>query len=248
MTPSVLKGFFTVFLLILATTHVKSQYQKWEFGVGLRPLTLKEEPYSLMMKRFLSKGVALRFGLSAMYSEKETNHSGYHFDHGDSNYEFTYEYKLVDKNLYTTAFAGIQYGKRKHDFYWYGATDFSFKYKSENSFVPSILYRTNNVRVGDFLQIENYHQDKTIVLSVRQSVGIQYHINNRISVVLEGGAFFDKIFLTRNTCTSNSGVAIIGTRPVGIGAYGCTFELGKKFENYALNISPLTMITFDYSF
>jgi hypothetical protein len=247
LTPSVFKGIYACVFLIFTTTLSFSQNSKWEFGVGLRPLTLKEEPYSLMVKRFLSRGVAVRFGFGALYSEKESHHSDYHYNSFVEDYIFNYEYTQIDKNLYTSAFLGIQYGKRKNNFYWYGATDFSFRYTAEIASSPNgITVKYQNLQPGDYLKIPNQLQDKNSVIGIRQNIGIQYYFNTNVSVSLEGGIYFEQKLLKRLQCSGYSGRPVLFDRFVF--AYNCPDGLEESYQFNQLGISPLSMLTFYYHF
>jgi hypothetical protein len=247
LTPSVFKGIYACVFLIFTTTLSFSQNSKWEFGVGLRPLTLKEEPYSLMVKRFLSRGVAVRFGVCALYSEKETKQIDRSFFSSNPDYLFRFEYSKIDRNLYTTAFLGLQYGKKNNNFYWYGATDLSLKYKSEIAdLTEDTKLQQRNLNSGDYFSFENSHS-KTTVFGIRQSFGIQYYINSTISVALEGGAYFERLFLKRATCYYYVGVSV--DNPAQTAIVSCPDIL----EPYTLNsnewgLSPLSMLTFYYHF
>lgn len=251
--PSVFRGIYTCVFLIFITTLTFSQNSQWEFGVGLRPLTLKEEPYSLILKRHLSRHTALRFGASVIFTKQNEKYAN-DVLFADTPYMFRYDYELIDRKFFGTAFIGFQYGKRKNNFYWYGATDFSFKYKIDGKRFPNEDYITWGgditpiLRPGELIEWTNFDDIKTISYGVRQSFGFQYFVNQSVSVSLEASIFYEINSVKR---TNFYGYVC---RPVdippSIPAICYSGGEGLKYYNdtYLLGISPLTFLSFNYHF
>jgi hypothetical protein len=255
-TPSVFKGIYACVFLIFTTTLSFSQNSQWEFGVGLRPLTLKDEPYSLILKRHLSRHTALRFGASVIFTKQNERYADdVHF--ADTPYMFRYDYELIDRKFFGTAFIGFQYGKRKNNFYWYGATDFSFKYKIDGKRFPNedyIIWGSDSrapqpiLRLGELIEWTNFDDVKTISYGIRQSFGFQYFVNQSVSVSLEASIFYEINSVKR---TNFLGYVF---RPVDIPlsipaiGYGAGEGLSYRYDTYLLGISPLTFLSFNYHF
>jgi hypothetical protein len=251
-TPSVFftfKGIYAFVFLISTTTLTFSQNSQWEFGVGLRPLTLKEEPYSLILKRHLSRHTALRFGASVIFTKQNEKYA-FETPFADTPYVFRYNYELVDRKFFGTAFIGFQYGKRKNNLYWYGATDFSFKYKIDGKYFPegnaSVQLYSATFPTSELIIWSNTTDLKTINYGIRQSFGLQYFINQSISISLEAGIFYEI-----NQSTGENYVRY-GYRSIDRPIYeqpiiGSNISWIKD-DTYLLGFSPLTFLSFNYHF
>jgi hypothetical protein len=250
----VFKGIYACVFLIFTTTLSFSQNSQWEFGVGLRPLTLKEEPYSLILKRHLSRNTAIRFGASVIFIKQNERYAKY-FSFADTGYMFRYDYELIDRKFFGTAFIGFQYGKRKNNFYWYGATDFSFKYKidgkrfsNEDYIVPSDEKISPRVPPGQLIVWADFDDIKKITYGIRQSFGLQYFVNQSVSVSLEASVFYEV-----NTINRQNYYAHV-FRPVDIPPTTPAFGYGGgkgflfNYDTYLLSVSPLTFLSFNYHF
>ena len=248
-TPSVFslfKGIYMTFLLIFITTFSFSQNNNWEIGIGLRPLTLKEEPYSFIVKKFISRNNAIRIGASIIYKQKDEKIDYYH--PYENPFHLEYNYTRIDKNLNTSFFIGLQYGKRKNSFYWYCATDLLLKYRTEFVDVPSISNRNGNIRPGDFFNVISYSKNKIFGFGLEQTIGVQYFINSDISISIEGGLNFRRNLSRRYDYTiyfsrdSKDDPTIIGS------SIGFISTPLKERWSYELNASPLTSLIFIYHF
>jgi hypothetical protein len=233
-------------LLLYFTSSLYGQNEKWELGVGLSPLNLQETPASLLLRYHWSDRFALRIGLAGSYTEKSEHHS-YSLPHIDSTYLLSYEYLQFDKKLNTRFLLGIQYGKRKSDFFWYGATDLYARFKTEKSEFPEgFLYPGSRVLPPGEVHITFVGPDKiTFGLGVRQSVGFQYFINRFVSLSLEGGFFYEWLKVKRTVFVEFARRGELPDTSSGIGYF---FLPTVTDKNYAFGISPITFLIFNYHF
>jgi hypothetical protein len=250
-TPSVFRGIYACVFLIFNTTLSYSQNSQWEFGVGLRPLTLKEEPYSLILKRHLSRHTALRFGASVIFTKQNEKYAN-DVPFADTPYVFRYNYELVDRKFFGTAFIGFQYGKRKNNLYWYGATDFSFKYKIDGKYFPKeefyVSDRSPILPSGGLVVWADFDDTKTINYGVRQSFGLQYFINQNVSVSIESSVFYE----INSTKRKNYQHYFCRTSDVPITIPSICYSGGERLstddDTFFMGISPLTFLSFNYHF
>ena len=247
-TPSVIylfKGIYLTFLLMFITTFSFSQNNNWEIGIGLRPLTLKEYPYSIIVKKYLSSRSALRLGISAVYNQKDERHT-YTRGANTDDYYVDYEYDRVDKNLYTSSFIGIQYGKRKNDFYCYAATDFSFNYKLEKGNLPNgILYRSHKLSLGEYIETARFSKKNKFEYGLKQSVGIQYVISPSFSVSLESGIYYQ---VNRTKRKDYSYSLYRSEIPLDVVGVISASETPVKELSHQLGFSILSFLIFNYHF
>ena len=256
-TPSV-KGIYTaLFILILSTSafaqiEIKGNidadfFHKWELGINLNILTLKDDPYSIVLKKHLSKNVALRLGLSLIYNTEEQNHF-YNHPYGDTIHFLIYSYKSRDKNLTINSFVGVQYGIRKKNWYWYMATDALFKYGREKSEMPSGLHiGLANLAPYQFFRAGHLGDTKIIGFGLKQSLGLQYFIVKSFSVGAEASFLFEANRLIAN----DSYIHIIsdGTTTPGYHySYSYITYPTLKYWNHNVRISPIALLSFNYYF
>ena len=253
-TPSVIylfKGIYLTFLLMFITTFSFSQNNNWEIGISLRPLTLKEDPYSFIVKKFISRNNALRFGASFMYKQKNDYSEYIHPYNIQDSFDYKHFYMRTDKELNATCFVGIQYGKRKNNFYWYGASDFSFRYTANVTDIPSFSaggIGPKGIRPGDFFTVAAFDNEKMFGLGIHQSIGIQYFINNNVSVAIEGGLFFERYYLRRYSYQWFA-TTELSTPPDIYGlVLGRHYYPLKELWLYNLSVSPISNLTFIYQF
>jgi hypothetical protein len=244
----------TVLLVITFTVSSFAQYGKWEVGVGLRPLNLKDEPYNFILKNHLSSRIALRFGVGVMYNEKSSEHyfSRTYF-YPDTTHHLAYEFKQVDKNFYASSFLGIQYGQkfdgtfaRKHGFYFYGATDFIFKYEMGKSEIPYLSFFLIQpiLKPSEYYEVGNLEQTKALSLGVRQSIGFQFFLSNSISLSVEGSIQYLSTSIRKNE--SYSWIQHISNDQPG--AIGFTILAPRTDRVYQFTMSPLTFLTLCHHF
>ena len=244
----------TVLLVITFTVPSFAQYGKWEVGVGLRPLNLKDEPYNFILKKHLSSRIALRFGAGVIYNEKSSAHYFFRtYFYPDTIHRLAYEYNQVNKNLYASSFLGIQYGQkfdgsfaRKHSFYFYGATDFIFKYEMEKAEIPYLSFFLIQpvLKPSEYYVVANLGQTKALSLGVRQSIGFQFFLSNSISLSIEGSFQYFATSLRKNE--NYSWIQHINNDQPG--AIGFTILAPRKDHVYQFNMSPLTFLTISHHF
>ncbi len=237
----------TVLLVIIFTVSSFAQYGKWEIGVGLRPLNLKDEPYNFILKKHLSSRIALRFGAGVLYNEKSSAH--YYFrPYADSIHVFIYDYKKIDKNLYASSFLGIQYGQKfdgsfaqKNSFYFYGATDFILKYQMEKSEIPIVHYQAQKLKPNEFFIVATFGQSRGLALGIRQSIGFQFFLSNTISLSIEGSFQYTASRITTNEYYYSA-------EQIDFFTSGYTILVPRKDYVYQFNMSPLTFLTLSHHF
>lgn len=245
LVPTCRFGVAFIFLLHF-TSSLYGQNEKWELGIGFSPLNLQETPASLLLRYHWSDRFALRVGLAGGYTEKSEDHS-YSHPYSDTAYHFAYQYLQVDKKWNAKFLLGLQYGKRKSDLFWYGATDLYFRFKEEKpDFPEGFLYPGRLFIPPGEVQITFVGADKsTIGLGVRQSVGVQYFINRFVSLSLEGGVFYEWLKVKRNVFGHYASRGELPDDVPGIGRY---VKAPIMDENYSLGISPITFLIFNYHF
>jgi hypothetical protein len=245
-TPSV-KGIYTVLFCMLFTSTLFSQDHNWEIGVGLRPLTWNEDPYSFIAKKYLSRNTALRFGASFLYKQKD-DYTEYIHPYPEDSFSYRSFYTRTDKKLNASAFIGFQYGKKKNTFYWYGATDFSARFNKNTPIVNGIYgdFRPfiNGIRPGDLFIYGPFFKDKILGVGIRQNFGIQYFINTNISVSIEGGACFERYYLRRSGFMQYT-MASLKSDALHTGVQ---FYQPKELWQYDFHVSLLSFLIFFYHF
>ena len=253
-TPSVFKGIYIVLLLIFITTFSFSQNSKWEFGVGLRPLTLKDDPYSIIFKKEISRNNKLRLGFSFLYAEGDEK---YNYDrryvHPDTLYGLKYNYTLIDKNLQANCFVGVQYGKHKNNFFWGGATDILLGYHKFGKSMKdeSLFYERQRPKPGEYITIAHYTDNSVFSYGIRQSLIVQYEFSQRISISFEASVFYK---INCNTFFEYDwGLVVFENLPppytsLKTGWGGATGTIPTKATTYNLGFSPISLLSFNYHF
>ena len=244
---------FYFVLSIITTIPSFAQDSKWEIGIGLRPLNLQDDPYTIIVKRHLSPRVGLRLGLSSIFEEKD-KYIEYIHPYHDDIHTFSYEYTRVEKKLYANSFLGIQYNLSKHvtqmkqnHIYCYALSDFSFKYQLERVDIPKGIYHPrSNLQPGDVFLTAVYGNTKTFILGLRQGLGIYYYLNSSISLALEGSIYYEIITSTeyKNTFEYSRSAPPLEDRQ----AFGSTKYLPKRINNYRWGFSPLTFLSIHHKF
>lgn len=235
------------FLLISLFTSI-AQQSNWEIGIGLRPLNLKDEPYTIMLKKHISPRVGLRFGLSGMYNSS-SQHFTYIHPYYDTIHSFYYKYTLVDTKLYASTWLGIQYqiGQKNSNsrLFWYGASDGFVKYRLEHPDIPDGVHFLNRkLRLGDYILVTTYDQRRTFALGFRQSLGVRYFLNSSFSVATEAGAYYETSFTkTTNFLFAGLHAESIGGDGVIAGAYA-----PRNYQDFQLGFSPVMQVSFNYHF
>jgi hypothetical protein len=242
-----LKAITTLHFLMIIIFTSSAQESNWEIGIGLRPLNLKDEPYTIMLKKHISPRVGLRFGFSGMHSSN-SEHFEYTHPYFDTIHSFSYRYTLIETRMYLSTSVGVQYrvGKRNPNsrFFGYGASDAYVKYHLEKPDIPNgVYFPIIMMRPGDYIVAADYDQRKTLVVGGRQSVGFQYFLNNTFSVSVEGGFFYEASFSKVNHF-------------LFAGLYDETIENGiiagpgtlRKYKDFQLGFSPVMQLSFNYHF
>lgn len=248
--PSV-KGIYTAISLIFFTASAFSQSNKWEFGVGLRPLTMKEDPYSFILKKYLSNKVAFRLGASFIYNKNSQN---IYYQSVNPTYSLSYHYIRINKNMYINSFVGLQYGKKLKkltSIFLYGATDILGSYTTENGYLggDGFVHYGNTVKVkllpNQIIETAFFPSLKTIKFSIRQSIGIQYFITSSYSISIEGGVFYE----FKKVIKDGDITFLIGSDGINPNPYiGGSRDFPNKYWDYSLSISPLSVLAFNYHF
>ncbi len=193
-------GFFFIFLFL---GNTQAQQHQWEVGIGLRPSTLEENPFSIIAKKNMWKGIAFRFGVGGLFKRgNELVFEKYPYLPASTPEEYNsrfpngagYEYEQVNTKFSLSSFLGVQYGKRKGNLYFYGATDLSFSYQWLEEAVDEVRFNPTRTEEETYLFVtEGFERvDK---FSIHQSIGIQYFVLSNVSVSLEGGGFYSYNFV-----------------------------------------------------
>ena len=244
-------GLLASYILVLLISNpftTQAQQSNWEIGIGLRPLNLKDEPYTIMLKKHISPRVGIRFGLSAMYNSS-SEHFRYIHPYYDTLYSFFIKYTLVDTKLYTSTWFGLQYqiGRKNSNsrLFWYGASDAFLKYRWEYPHLQKgVDYINSTLRPGDYIVATTYDQRKTLAVGFRQSFGVQYFLNSSFSIATEAGFYYETSF----TKTTNFLFGALDSPSIG----GLGFIAGgsspRNDRDFQLGFSPLMQFSFNYHF
>ncbi len=255
LTIPFFKGIYGILFLLCFTSALFAQDRNWEIGIGVRPLHLKEDPYSFIAKKFLSRNTALRFGASFYYNQKNNYVEYIHPYTNQDIFGYQHFYTQTDKKLNATCFLGFQYGKRNNRFYSYGATDVSLRYKMVDTDIPSFSFNVAsqspgyiNIKPGDFFTVASFSKDKVIGFTVHQSFGIQFSINTTMSLALEGGLSLERYYSRRYSFQYYATTELTTSTSPDIYGFvsGTQFYPLKKTWLYDFNISPLTFLIFIY--
>jgi len=250
-----LKAITTLYFLMISLFTSSAQQGNWEIGIGLRPLNLKDEPYSLNAKWHFTNRFALRLGLGVLYNEHDEFITYQHpyLAIYDTIHKFAYEYTRVEKNFYTNFFVGVQYLGTKnlgrpHDFDWYLMSDFLLKYRREEIDLPKGIYHPGYtvLRRGEIFTTAVYGTNKDFIIGLRQGIGIQYWVNRNLSIVLESGAYYAKVFSTEQKYTFGKGRT---EPPYEDGTpFTSTMYAPQKSKDYQWGISPVMFLSFNHHF
>ncbi len=242
------KGPYGILFPLFFASALFAQDRNWEIGIGVRPLQLKEDPYSFVAKKYLLRSTALRFGASFYYNQKN-NYVEYIHPYTEDIFIYEHFYTQTDKKLNATCFLGFQYGKRNNRFYSYGATDVSLRYKATNTDIPVFSagsHSGKSIRPNDFFTVASFSNDKVIGFTVHQSFGLQFSINANMSLAVEGGLSLERYYLDRYNFryyattvldTASNDYAFVSGRQF--------YPLRKKWL-YDFNTSLLTFLIFIY--
>jgi len=252
-----LKAIITLYFLLITLFTSSAQQGNWEIGIGLRPLNLKDEPYNLSVKKRFSSNFTLRLGLGVLYNEHSEFISYTHpyIVISDTTHMFSYEYTKVEKKLYANFFVGVQYLgtkfknlDRPHDFDWYVMSDFLLKYRREEIDLPKGIYYPgySSLRRGELFTTAVFGTNKDFIIGLRQGIGIQYWVNRNLSIVLESGAYYAKVFSSVQKYTYETG----RTEPPHEDGtpFGFTTYVPQKSKNDQWGISPVMFLSFNHHF
>ncbi len=255
-TPSV-KGIYTALFILILTTCVSAQielkdnaaavpFYKWEIGINLNILRLKDDPYSIVIKRHISKHIALRLGFSLIYNTVEQFHL-YDHPYTDTIHFVIYNYRSRIKKMAINSFIGAQYGIKKKNWYWYMATDGLFKYGREKNEVFDLNIAVAIPAPYHSFEAGSLGGTKIMGLGVRQSLGFQYFITKNFSFGAEGSFLFEADRLTANDIfqyiISDGTTATTYTHSFVYSIYPTL-----KYWNYNLRLSPIALVSFNYHF
>jgi hypothetical protein len=255
-TPSVFftyKGIYAFVFLILTTTLSFSQNSTWEFGVGLRPLNLKDDPYSVIFKKEISRNIKLRLGFSFLYAEGDEKYyyDRFYVDY-DTMYSLKFSYTLIDKNLQANCFVGVQYGKHKNNFFWGGATDILLGYqkfgKSMNDFP---IFEKQRPKPGEYITYAQFTDNVVFSYGIRQSLILQYEFSQRISISFEASVFYK---INCNTFFEYEWGLKVAEKllPPNTGTKsswgGMKSNIPTKVTTYNIGFSPISLLSFNYHF
>ena len=254
--PSV-KGIYTALFILILSTAASAQielkdntpavpFHKWELGINLNILTLKDDPYSIVIKRHISKNIALRLGFSLIYNTVEQYHWNY-AKYADTIHFVVYDYKSRIKNMAINSFIGAQYGIKKKNWYCYMATDGLFKYGREKNEAFDLRIAIAIPAPYQSFEAGSFGGTKIMGFGVRQSLGFQYFITKNFSVGAEGSFLFEADRLTANDISQY--ITSDGTTTATY-THSFVYSIGPtlKYWNYNLRLSPIALVSFNYHF
>jgi len=252
-----LKAITTLYFLLISLFTSSAQQGNWEIGIGLRPLNLRDEPYSLNAKWHFTNRFALRLGLGVLYNEHDEFVSYLHpyYVIDDTTHKFAYEYTKVEKNFYANFFVGVQYLGTKiknlgkpHDLDWYVMSDFFLKYRREEIDLPEGIYYPGYtiLRRGELFTTAVFGTNKDFIIGIRQGIGIQYWVNRSLTITLEGGGHYAKVFSSAQKNTFETGRT---EPPYEDGtSFGSARYAIQKSKDYQWGINPVMFLSFNYHF
>ena len=245
------KIFYTASVLIFIHLSALAQYRadKWEVGVSVIPFTADDEPYMFIGKRYLKENNAFRIGIGGRYEfDREDVEELISTELGPS-YQLSYQYEQETNNLKLAGFIGFQYGKRKNDLDFYGATDFTFMYEWDKIDLPEgVRYNTFDIPIGEYYLIAPLYTNKVMSFGFRQSFGLQYSITKSVSISLEGGVGVQVKRYNRQEFTYSIASFNRITEPEYSPSFGYSIKAPKVDWAQSLLIKPVSILSINYHF
>ena len=209
-TPSVFKGIYIVFLLILITSYSFAQvtkkdtstFNKWEVSLDLKPLFRKDESYNLFIKRYLTERKVIRLGLGVLETEtKFSQEKGVAeaisstpnrldtFNYFQSqlvgnNPNISYQYQLN---------GGFQYFLSKKRVSIYLAVDIFYTYQTKSIYYPTLSAIISKNNIGTFSGTETFEgydptykfDEYSKTYGSKLGIGLDYGFNQSLSLSME---------------------------------------------------------------
>lgn len=246
-----LKAISMLYFLLITIFTSNAQQRNWELGIGLRPMNLEDDPYSLILKQHVTPHFAWRLGVGGGYSEK-SRFVEYWYSYLDPAYHFTYEYTRVDKKFYVGSFLGVQYLGFKHMdvskqsfFDWYLLSDLTIKYHMQKTELPNgIFYNRLSLQEGDRFFIVELDNKKEMILGIRQGLGIKYTLSRNTTVNIEAGAHYEWVSAKVN----KNDFHVFREWNEENNSISSTIYAVRKTRNYRWGFSPVTLISLHHRF
>jgi hypothetical protein len=201
-----LKGIYTALFILMLTVPVFSQveqtdktpvttpFHKWEVGFDLKPLFRSDEPYNVLIKRYLSKNQALRLGLGAadISSNKgNTNLGGEYYYTKDSIIYFGQNRDENLKEQKFSVFLGYQFQRQLRQLSLYCAADLFYQLTHYQFVVPVQGYFNYSGVDPTPKQIPLSGRTNNVdIFGIKGILGLKYSFNHALSLSTEMALIF----------------------------------------------------------
>ena len=205
-TPSVkpslltVKGIYTALFILILTTTASAQielkdnntaipFHKWEVGVDLKPLFRSDEPYNVLVRWHFTERKAVRLGLGvADYSK--TKDTFWIVERKLNTIQYDQFTRNNGKKMNWAIKLGYQYEFKQGKVSIYTASDFewireSIDFRTPFGFRGALIIPQEPVEPFAGYQSIIRIQSRKNTLSLIQSLGFRYTINNYLSCAFE---------------------------------------------------------------
>ena len=252
-TPSV-KGIYTVLFVLILTLPAFAQiemkdsktdvpFYKWSVDFDLKPLFRKEEPFSLLVKRYTSATKAWRFGVGLSASKSPISNS--YLDIYTPSTTVTFFSEKTSNQIGSYLTIGRQFEKKIEKLFIYTSSDITVKIdfiKDKSNGTSLSTNATTSVPVNR-LYVDTLLNRKILGLTLSQSLGFKYHVNKQISISMEanGSLNIDKIM------NNQDAVGILANQ-FGVTFGNIPFASKDNRWLYYLKFNPMAHIYLSYHF
>ncbi len=230
-------GIFYFYLYVLIPFQLTSQQSNWQIGVGVKPATLKSDPYSILVKNSISEKWAWRSGIGGLIKTDKQNRKYEYYLFQSDGLEYNTSKMISYCNI--NFFSGIQYYFTIRKARFFSATDAGINYSKDIEKNIKINIIDNRIISEKHVIVGKVHDYRTLSFFIRQSIGIEYFISNSFSFSAEGGMQYFKNRLNRNF----EETLFVTKDTSGSIQFPSRIDWDNK-----LIISPLTIINFYYHF
>ena len=204
-TPSVkpslltVKGIYTALFILILTTTASAQielkdnntaipFHKWEVGVDLKPLFRSDEPYNVLVRWHFTERKAVRLGLGvADYSK--TKDTSWIVEKKLNTIQYDQFTRNISKKMNWAIKLGYQYEFKQGKVSIYTASDFEWVRETIDFNTPiqskGELIDQGAVQPFAGYQSIDFVRNRRNTLSLIQSLGFKYTINNYLSCSFE---------------------------------------------------------------
>lgn len=242
-----------IFCFIICFIFISTAQNKgWEIGVGIRPTTLQDDPYTIFIKRHFENRFTLRTGFSLSYiSKKEQKYYFYPDYVVDTFYRYGHNITQKENNVNASLMLGVEYnilirrrGKIFNNLYSYGETGYRYNYKVKP--FPFVVFDPNiKIRPGDIMSTSDFGKWKMGNRVFRVGLGLKSILIGNLSFNVESSLEYTLI----NTLIQRERIIRLPNKDdPSSPLYGVTTFAHQKDKENRLSLNFLSMISIHYSF